>query len=161
MKENFKKIRKNKGFVIFYAVTLATIFLSIALSVASVALKEIKFGSSAKDTNNAFYAADAGVECALLYDKTGAYFVSGNYSINCNNNNNVTAIENPSKFWTFAISQLNSDKLGCVKITMDKTSGVPPLNTITANGYNSGGGILGVCNPSPTSAVERELTTSY
>ena len=55
------KIKKNKGFVLIFAVTLAAILLSIALGISQIALKEIKFGTSAKDTNDAFFAADTGL----------------------------------------------------------------------------------------------------
>ena len=48
-----KKIKKNRGFVILFAVTLSSILLAIALGVANIALKEIRFGTSAKDTNEA------------------------------------------------------------------------------------------------------------
>src|ERR1035437_11163940 len=63
-------IKKNKGFVILFAVTLSALLLSIALGVANVAFREAKFNTSAKDTNNAFFAADTGAECALYYDKS-------------------------------------------------------------------------------------------
>src|SRR3989344_2360391 len=76
-----KKLKNNKGpaphhfsksgagFVILFAVTLSSILLAIALGVANIALKEIKFSTSARDTNDAFFVADTGAECALFYDK--------------------------------------------------------------------------------------------
>ncbi|KKR70691.1 MAG: hypothetical protein UU13_C0002G0036 [Candidatus Nomurabacteria bacterium GW2011_GWB1_40_7] len=67
MKKEIKK--NNRGFVLLFAVTLAAILLSIALGVSSVALKEIKFGTSARDSNDAFFAADTGVEQVLFNDK--------------------------------------------------------------------------------------------
>ena len=36
----------------------------------NISLKEIKFGTSARDTNDAFFAADTGAECALFNDKS-------------------------------------------------------------------------------------------
>jgi len=115
-KINFKKIKNNRacppsrevgsrrGFVLLYAVTLAAIFLSIALSVATIALKEIKFGTSAKDTNNAFYSADASIECALFYDKNSNFFVVSStiLSLTCNGNS-ATAVESSSgsAYWAF------------------------------------------------------------
>ncbi|HEV7424440.1 MAG TPA: hypothetical protein VGO21_04595, partial [Candidatus Paceibacterota bacterium] len=67
------------GFVILFAVTLASIILAVTLGAINVALKEIKFSTNAKDTNNAFFAADVGVECAEYYDKStiNAFPVAG------------------------------------------------------------------------------------
>ena len=59
-----KNIKKNKGFVLLFAVTLAAVFLSIALGISEVALKENNFSTSAKNTNDSFFAADTGEECA-------------------------------------------------------------------------------------------------
>ena len=64
-----KKIKKNKGFVILFAVMLSSIFLAIALGVSNIAFREVTFGTSAKDANDAFFAADVGAECALFNDK--------------------------------------------------------------------------------------------
>jgi len=72
-----KEIKKNKGFVILFVVTLSSILLAIALGAANIALKEIKFGTSAKDTNNAFFAADTGAELALFNDKTPNFYSIG------------------------------------------------------------------------------------
>jgi hypothetical protein len=158
MKKIIFKIKKEKrkGFVLLFAVTLAAIFLSIALGVADIALKEVKFGTSAKDTNNAFYAADTGVECALFYDKSGASsFVTGSSPSLVCNNSTVTASENPSLYWSFTLSGLNTDGQGCAKVTIDKRSA--PNTTILANGYNNGGSS---CTP-VANTVERELKTNY
>jgi hypothetical protein len=161
IKINFKN---KKGFVLLYAVTLAAIFLSLALGVGAIALKENLFSTSAKNTNNAFFAADTGVECALFYDKSGgsgsAFIDLATISpISCNNNS-VTVTESPTNVWTFSIPSLGGSNLGCAKVKVDKTSLVSPTTTITADGYNNGGS-SGGCAPVKSTAVERELSTSY
>lgn len=155
----FKKIKKNRGFVILFAVTLAAILLSIALGVSSIALKEIKFGTSAKDTNEAFFAADAGVECARINDKsTGVVFVDTptSFSINCNNN--IIAVNKHAilPIWNFVISGLGNTGQGCARVNVDKTT----PTVVVSKGYNNGGGVPGSCNPG-ANAIERELKTSY
>ena len=70
----FNQIKNNRGFVILFAVTLASILLTISLGVSNIALREIKFSTSAKDTNDAFFAADTGTECALFNDKPPTRF---------------------------------------------------------------------------------------
>lgn len=161
-----KKIKKNKGFVLLFAVTLAAVFLSIALGISEVALKENNFSTSAKDTNDAFFAADTGEECALYYDNsdpTKNAFTTGAPSVSCNG---LTVIisptGSPANIWTFVISGLGSAGKACAKVRVDKSSDVPSpaTTTITASGYNKGGGISGACTPG-SSNVERVLQTSY
>jgi hypothetical protein len=157
MKE--KKLQKNRGFVILYAVTLAAILLSIALGVASIALKEINFTISAKDTNDAFFAADTGAECALFNDKsTIALFIDPNSpTITCNNHS-VVAVESPTSFWTFYVMNLGSEGLGCSYVTVDKTNSI--LTTIISKGYSSIISGSTKCEPG-VNAVEREIKVSY
>lgn len=150
-----KKIQKNKGFVILFAVTLSAIVLSIALGVASIALKEIKFGTSAKDTNDAFFAADTGAECALVNDKsTGSAFISNPPTITCNHNP-IPLAENPSLVWSFIISGLGNGGQGCAKVTVNKN--ISPTKIIS-NGHNNGGG--SGCSPGQNT-VERQIELNY
>jgi hypothetical protein len=158
----FKKIKKNRGFVILFAVTLAAILLSIAIGVTNIALKEIKFGTSAKDTNEAFFAADTGIECAMFNNKsTGVVFIDppSSTSIICNNSS-INVIENQLSVWTFTIIGLGNTGQGCAKVVVDKRPPVPPITattTIIAKGYNNGGSTC----VSGTNTIERELKTSY
>jgi len=162
-----KKIKENKGFVLLFAVTLAAIFLSIALGVGQIALKEVNFSTSAIDTNNAFFAADTGAECALLYDypsvngNTSVFIDGKNPQLYCDNNTTaITATETGTGtlIWTFIVSGLGSTGQGCSIVTVDKTVTVPhPITTVTADGYNLGGSSC----TKPANAVERELSTTY
>jgi Tfp pilus assembly protein PilX len=134
------KIKKNKaGFVILFAVTLAAILLSIALGVANIALTEIKFGTSARDTNNAFFAADSGIEKALFNDNTVDFYPAGSST-------------------NFIVSSLGSTGVSCANVTVDKTD--PPTVTIIAKGYNIGSQD-GLCTSTNPNRVERELKTTY
>jgi Tfp pilus assembly protein PilX len=155
-----KKIKNNKGFVLLFTVTLAAIFLSIALGIGQIALKENNFSTSAVDTNNAFFAADTGLECALFYDdpnetRSGTVFTHpSNPSFKCNNVN-IFASESTS-VWTFIVSGLGSTGQACSIVKVDKATS-PPLTIVTADGYNLGGSSC----TKPPNAVDRELTTTY
>ncbi|MFA5840702.1 MAG: hypothetical protein WC847_00275 [Candidatus Paceibacterota bacterium] len=159
MKKN--NLQKNKGFVILFAVTLAAILLSIALGVGNIALKEIKFGTSAKDTNDAFFAADAGVECARINDKFGGVAFKdppASSVIQCNNTSiNVNVTNGILPVWDFVISGLGNNGKGCAKVSVDKR--ISPNTTVISKGYNNGSGV-GTCNPSSNS-TERELSSTY
>jgi Tfp pilus assembly protein PilX len=143
-KINFKKIKKDGGFVLLFAVTLAAIFLSIALGISQVALKENNFSTSAIDTNNAFFAADTGAEQVLYNDL------------------NQNSYSSPSTT-TVYVSGLGSNGQSCAIVTITKTSSstTPPIvsTSVVSKGYNVGSG-SGTCIP-PASAVERELDTNY
>lgn len=67
---NNEKLKKNKkrGITLFIAVSVTGILLFIAFAVTNIALKGTLFASSGRDSQFAFYAADAGMECALYWD---------------------------------------------------------------------------------------------
>lgn len=165
-----KNIKKNKGhvpyeakgfrsgFVLLYAVMLSSIILAITLGVANISLKEINFSTSAKDTNDAFFAADTGAECALYYDKstTSAFIDPSPPSISCNGND-VALTSNPP-YWNFIVSQLGSERKSCAKVTVDKSD--PTSTAIISKGYNDGGDAIDSCDQGQNS-VERQLEVSY
>ena len=64
----FPNKKRNRGFVILFAVTISSILMAIAIGVANIALKEAQFETSAKYTNEAFFAADTGLEKVLYKD---------------------------------------------------------------------------------------------
>jgi hypothetical protein len=145
------------GFVILFAVTLSAILLSIALGVSSIALKEIKFGTSAKDTDEAFFAADSGIECAVFNDKsTGNSFTSfGSGDIQCLGNTIRLAGSYP--VWSFILSGLGSQAQGCAQVTVDKSKA---LVVVVSKGYNNGGDIPEFCTQGLNS-IERQIELKY
>ncbi len=67
--EQIKKTgSKQDGFVVLFTVLISVIVLVLATGIFNIALKETELTVSAKESNLAFYAADAGSECALYYD---------------------------------------------------------------------------------------------
>ncbi|OGI66254.1 hypothetical protein A3A95_02045 [Candidatus Nomurabacteria bacterium RIFCSPLOWO2_01_FULL_39_18] len=150
------------GFVILFAVTLASLILSIALSVANITFKEISFSTSSRNSSDAFLAADTGAECALFYDKlSGSSFpldgVGHPATINC------TSADLPLSFvgtadtgsYDFIITGLGSLGTSCAKVNVFKNKAVtPPLAIIDSVGYNIGDAS---CNSTNPNRVEREL----
>ena len=153
------KRERCRGFVLLFAVTLAAILLSIALGVVNIVLKEIKFGTSAKDTNDAFFAADTGSECALVNDKyTSNVFVNSpsQTQIACNGNNIPVTKSLGLSFWSFIIPILNDNGQGCAIVTIDKTD--PSKITIISKGYNLGSP---TCDSNSANLVERQIELNY
>ena len=161
MNKKFRKINKDKGFVILFAITLASILLAITLGVANIALKEINFSSSARDSNEAFFAADTAIECALANDKgdDNPFVPNGPGKANCLNTNIDVAGDNP---WSFTIAGLGNatPPRACAVVTVTKD--IPGTATavrtvIDSKGYNTGDSN---CASSPN-RIERELQLSY
>ncbi|MFA4975271.1 MAG: hypothetical protein WC839_02790 [Candidatus Paceibacterota bacterium] len=162
-------IKNNKGFVILFAVVLSSIILAVALNIVDILLKEVKFSASARDTNNAFFAADTGAECALFNDKSSgnSFLVEGgsgvvncldkNIPVVCLDNNSVPFVGS-CHYWSFPIFGLNSGEKGCATVTVDKR--IFPTTVIISKGYNNGGTNLNFCTPDSNS-VERVLELNY
>ncbi len=140
-----KKITKNKrGFVILFAVTISSILLAIALGISNISMKEVKFSTSAKNTNEAFFAADTGIEYALFHDKEGDYLPAVGMA----------------QTWDFNVYAANGGGVSCAKVsvTKDNTSLSTTTTSITSKGYNIGDE---TCSSSNPDRIERELTITY
>jgi Tfp pilus assembly protein PilX len=73
---NFKN---NRGFALIIAIIFTSVILSLGLSIGSLGFKQMQLASSATQSQYAFYAADAGLECALYADQQQNLF---NYQLN-------------------------------------------------------------------------------
>jgi hypothetical protein len=158
MINNMKKssVKKNEGFVILYAVMISSIILAITLGVVNISLKEIKFSTSARNTDNAFYAADTGIECALLNDRsTINSFVQtgGSGIVNCLGR--TIALNGAYPVWSFIASGLGSGGLSCANVTVDKSSST---TLITSKGYDAGDALCLSSNPN---RIERQLQSTF
>jgi len=136
------------GFVILFSVILSSLILAIALGVASVALNEVKFSTSARDANNAFFAADTGMEFVLSQDKHPTAYVLDLVN------------EGGIQTWNLTISDLGSDGNSCAQVSIEKDNTLQPFveTTIISKGYNIGNAFCDSSNPNRT---ERELKTTY
>ncbi len=69
------------GMTLFIAVVIMGILLLISFAVVNITLKATLFASSGKDSQYAFYAADAGIECAIYWDSKYITGYQGSYPI--------------------------------------------------------------------------------
>lgn len=67
-----KKI--NNGFALFYSVIVAGVLAIMAASISHIALQEVTFSGLGKQSQEAFYAADTGLECASYWDQREGQF---------------------------------------------------------------------------------------
>ena len=61
--------RAQRGFALLIAVIFMSVMLTLGLTLGSLAYKQEVIASSAIESQYAFYAADAGLECALYADQ--------------------------------------------------------------------------------------------
>lgn len=68
------KRERSRGMTLFISIVIMGILLFISFAVVNITLKATLFASSGRDSQYAFYAADAGLECAIYWDSR---FVTG------------------------------------------------------------------------------------
>ncbi len=163
-----KNIDKKNGFVVLFVVMLSAIILSITLGISNVALKEVQFAISAKDANDAFFAADIGAECALFLDKDPltSPFVGASIQPNCAGIDISPILIDDRlinlKIFDFGI--ILGQK--CVLVRVEKTidgTGIITATKINSKGYNSCSisGLSLPPIPAGNNLVERELEVRY
>ena len=59
--------KAKRGFTLLIAVLATSIILSISLGIFDIITKEMKLASLGRESQIAFYAADAGEECAFYW----------------------------------------------------------------------------------------------
>jgi hypothetical protein len=57
------------GFTVLFASLISSLVLSIGLAILNITLKQNTLSSAGRKTQQSFYAADAGIECALFLDR--------------------------------------------------------------------------------------------
>ncbi len=170
MKNFFKKsnIKNNKGVAILFAMAVVSIILAIALSISRIAFKEASLTISARQANDAFYAADTGAECALYLDKNNS-FLTDNADLKLCASLLTYSLSSPPNppignsigtFFQIFPPNLGANLLDCASVNIRKdTVGEDSIVTTTINskGYN---GNAVTCGPN-TNSAERELEISY
>ena len=131
--------------------------LTIALSISNVSYKQTILSSLAKDSQIAFYQADAGAECGLYYDLAVQQFPFGTDisstpgTIYCGDAT-LERDDNQSYNDYFVYRSTASDTEPCFSIVFDKVTD-PLLSTIQARGNNR-------CGIGPRQ-VERAIQVQY
>ena len=139
---------RNHGAVLLIAILVSSVALAVGIGVYNRTYKELLFASFWKQTQVAFGAADAGLECALYWDlhqigATSASCFGGQVFLA----DGVTPW-NPSLNGSASLSVTTPL---CVTIEITKNAGA---TTIKSRGYNS-------CSLTNPRRVERGLRVDY
>ena len=145
-----KRNTSKKGITLLVALLVMNVLLAVGLSISNLSYKSLRLSSSGEDTQYAYYAAEAGFECAQYHDKNGA-FSSGVTEVECNGDNRSVTIstESGAAVYRFQLPFLNGTY--CARLTIikpDDESG--PQTIIETRGYNT-------CDMSAPAIVERGI----
>ncbi len=62
-----------RGFVLLFTVLTASVILAATLAISRIVTKEILLASVGRDSQQAFFAADSGAECAIYWNNQGKF----------------------------------------------------------------------------------------
>jgi len=172
-----KKTQTKKGMTLFIAIVVMSILLFVSFAVANIALKATIFATSGRDSQYAFYAADAGMECAMYWDSkpdTSKFDITtGGTSINCSGTN---IIDNSSVVYGTTTSPLPKAKIGGSNYSVfgfylypTNPTAIPYCAIVTVQKYNEGARLwtyikskgYNTCDTSNKRRVERGIEVKY
>ncbi len=165
MKQKIRKINKasygSQGFVILFAMLISSIILLISSGIFNIVKKQVVLSSYARESQKAFYAADAALDCALFNDispliasssfsvitpadtqiECGGGTISVDYLDSTGGTNNGE-FDFPFVFRYYGLQNLaNNDYVGsgCAYVLVEKEgiSGSSFNTRITASGFNT------------------------
>ena len=171
-----KNFIKNKnGFSLFIAIVIASSLLLISFLISKITTKGLEFANTGRNSQIAFFAADAGIECALYYDTVfepskfatstgGSPIVCGSVSITTSGSLPGTTTlariggggnANPTSVFGFTLNQGLNPIDACVVVLVNKSYSGPSLITrVYSYGYNS-------CDTNNKRRVERGIEVFY
>lgn len=145
----------NKGFTLIVAVLVSAVVLTIGLSVFNLGLKQLVLSSTDRESLYSLASADAGLECALLWDgdpsnpfatstPKPATILCGGQSVS------VTSFSAATSTFLYKIE--GTDSGSCVYVEIGKSmSALGNVRTfVKSNGYNT-------CDTGDTRRTERGL----
>ena|SRR3989344_1088201 len=163
-------ISKNTGFVLLYAVLVASVISITGVLLSDIIFKQLVLSSIGKESQFAYYAATAGDECALYWNTQLAFgrlkgpcpdngagkqceYIDTTISpIQCNGQDIIvtpqTDLDNNGVFpkrFEFKILNLQNSSCAIVTVTKDRTQKKSTL--FQSQGYNRGG--VNCNDPSP------------
>lgn len=167
---------KNKyGFSLFVALVVSSSLLLISFLIAKITTKGLEFANTGKNSQIAFFAADAGIECALYYDTVfepskfatstgGSPITCGGISVSTSGILSGTTTlariggggsANPTSVFGFSLNQGINPIDACVIVLVNKSySGSNLITRVYSYGYNS-------CDTNNKRRVERGIEVSY
>jgi len=159
--------KTQRGFALFIAIIFMSVMLSFGLALGSLGYKQQVLASAAIESQYAFYAADAALECGLYADQQQNLFAYTPIapptapSMTCDNASPVSAsiVSHSATQWVVATRlSLDSGKR-CADVTIYKPSPGAGITYIFSQGYDVSCTV--VANPSGARFVSRGINAHY
>lgn len=161
MKKNIKHLNNKKGYAVIFSVVVISVVVIVTLAISALVQKGLELSSIGQQSMEAFFAADAGIECALYWDigqrkddMFGFYGSGAPKPIRCGStlqSVTPTPIGGDNSHLRFSTRISTGDVERCVDVDIKFTT---PDTVVKANGYNN-------CDPSDPNRVERGLEVRY
>jgi hypothetical protein len=163
----------SRGFALLVAVIFMSVMLAFGLALGSLAYKQQVLASVAIQSQYAFYAADAALECALRADQKDNRFPYPAtsvppYQMQCDGaiatyppSYTSGTVSHDAVQWVFQERISLNGNTRCADVTIYKLNGSQPgmSNYIFAQGYNIPCSV--VANPGTTRFVARGISVRY
>lgn len=154
MKDLFANLKDSRGYAIIFSVVVIGVVVMVTLAVSSLVQKELELSSIGQKSMEAFFAADAGIECALYWDiSQRSYDAFGRgggapKEIRCDGSR-VTPTRSGNSYF-FTIRPSGQDH--CYEVALTRDVG-GARTEVRSNGYNT-------CDAVPD-RIERGLEVRY
>jgi Tfp pilus assembly protein PilX len=148
-----------RGFTLMIAVLMGSILLAIGSAIYNILSKEVLFSASGRESQFAFYAADAGIECTLYQDYTQDAFKMTGPPATVTCNAQTVPVTRTFDAGTGTYTSTFDFSLGaaltdpCVSVTV-RRSFSPTRTTIEAAGHNT-------CVIDNPRRIERSIRITY
>ncbi|HEY4511874.1 MAG TPA: pilus assembly PilX N-terminal domain-containing protein [Candidatus Paceibacterota bacterium] len=148
---------------------VSSILLAVGLAILNISTKEVALSSAARESEVAFYAADAGLECMFRWDLAGKFVIPEPPSIVqpptaaifCNDKNENVVLGRTTvgsqTHWTGRLNANFDDTESnpCFKVSIEKHyEGANVKTHIESRGYNT-------CDTGNLRRLERAIKLDY
>lgn len=155
------QLNKEKGFAMLFTVLIVSLILTIAVSISNLTLRQTILSSLAKDSQIAFYQADAALECGMEQDVTigsvplGATTATAVQAFECGKSKMLIDLAQSSTDYFVYLQDLADQTQPCMKVIFDKTAAaIGGVSKVQGYGYN-------VCDQANPRQVERAIEVKY
>ncbi|MEK7509495.1 MAG: hypothetical protein AAB605_02170 [Patescibacteria group bacterium] len=148
-----KAASSERGFTILLAALVASLVLTLGISVFSIAQKQVVLSSLGRSSQFAFYTADTAAECALYWDIRHDMFSTTPPSVTPSCDGAPLALVGEPGAYPYTISFEYEPNGYCAQVSVTKDS-VDPRTVIHADGFSTNCADISVSGRSLQRSVE-------
>lgn len=153
MEQHRTQDQKQRGFTILLAALVASLVLTLGISVFSIAQKQVVLSSLGRSSQFAFYTADTAAECALYWDIRHDLFSTTSPSVTPACNGTPLALVGEPGALPYTISFEFEPNGYCAQVSVTK-SAVDPRTVIHADGFSTSCADISISGRSLQRSVE-------